>query len=1245
MKNRLQTVFPYVLVLLAACWLYSLSVIIDRYWLKYASYESLTENFQEKLKDKEKSFFDFVNEEQQLLQQISSGKYALSQTSVIEEQPFYLFMYRSNQLDARPFYWSTNQVEPPQWVPQVAETGKLLRYGNGYYEVLRKRVQLGNEDIEIIGLILLYREYFIDNARLHKGFPGFKPMDGRLLFSTTPTNYVIENVKNEALFYLQPALNEPLKYFSVATLLVQLLTMAILIMMVSRIASAIIQKGFALWGFLFFVSCFVGLWFSIRFAGVPINLDQFSWLEKSETLSLPPAGLLDLLQNSLFVFWLGVFLTLQSQKVGQLLTGLNYKLKALIAVILVAATIAIHFAVVEKLCSLYLSSAVAFDFNNFFSLDYTTVLAFLVLFLMLLAHLMLARFFARSLLFITAGNIRFVLLALLAGGLLTLSVGWFLQFKIQLLFSMLWLIVFAWFICRYPKPAFPLSTVRVVSWLFIYSLSVGGLLSNLSAERLRNRLGDIGKTLLMQNDETSDYLVRFASGGIRRLDWNAIIEQCKDSASSASIRDSLTKKYFSGYLQKFDTRFYFFDAARQPVNNPGKESYESLLTLFQNNKKEEGYPWVASFEEAFDRFGYIMTFEVTSANSTENTGHVFVVTRSEVMRNAMLAPELFRQIQDFAVDLPPGFSYAWYKNNQLIDQYRNYPFPSVLPAKGPQQQSVWLQEKTDAYETWMNAGTNSILAVAGQRNVWIGLVSLVAYMFGAFLVLFILLRAVGGFLQNKVFFVQVFRPVVLTIQAQIRLTIIAILGLSFIIVAYITISFFINQYTKTNEERLAKSAASVSAELAQQLPGDVLNYDPAGQQNVVAAPLQQISENLDVDVSLYNASGVLIASTQNVLFVKEVISERMNPSVYYQLTRGQVHRHLENETIGNLEYSSIYQPVRNSFGGLMGYLQIPYFATQNELKQEISNFVVILINIIAFVFLISGGLALLISGSITRSFAIIADRMNQIRLSEKNERIEWSGKNEIGTLVEQYNKMVDQLESSAARLAQNERELAWREMARQVAHEIKNPLTPMKLSLQFLQKAIKEKSADVPQISERVATNLVSQIDHLAKIAFEFSQFANIGQVKATEFDLHAVLKDLVMLYETQDNLSISWEPIELPVVINADKTQMNRLFTNLLQNASESAGGNYSVHVCITESLRGDKILLEVADNGPGIAAEVQARIFMPNFTTKSSGTGLGLAICKAIVEKAGGNIWFKTKYQTDGTGTAFYVELPLAG
>lgn len=1240
-KPLQSSILVNIIWLLAACWMYSLSIIIDNFWNKYGSYESLSEDYQQALAKKEAAFFSFIAEEGELITKIVRGKHQLDDVRELNKNPFHLFLYSNTNKGAHPFFWSTNEIEPPDWVAQFAEPGSILHYGNGYYEVLRKSVQVNNKSFEIVGLILLYREYFIDNARLHKGFPGFKKFENRLLFSTASTPYPILGISKEPLFYFQPALDQPIKLFSLAAFLVQVIATVMIIMLVSRMAAAIIDKGKPFSGFTFFFVCFVALWFCIRTFGVPISLEQFSWLEQSDTLSLAPTGLLRLLQNALFVFWLGIFFTVQAQQVGAMLTGLNYRLKAFIAFMLVAATITVHFGVVEKLCSLYLSSAVAFDFNNFFSLNYTTVIAFLVLFLMVLAHLMLVRFFARSLLFITAGNIRFVLLVVLAGGLLTLTIGWFLQFKIQLLFSMLWLMVFTWFICRYPKPAFPISSGRIIVWLFVYSLSIGALLSNLSEERLRTRLKDISKTLLMQNDQTSDYLVRFASGGIRRLDWNGIIERCRDSSNSKSIRDSLASKYFSGYLDRFETSFYFFNGERKAINNPGAETFESLNTLFQSNAKEEGYPWVASFEEAFDQFGYIIRFDVSNVESTTNTAYVFVVVRSVVLRNALLAPELFRQIQDFAVDLPPGFSYAWYKNNQLADQYRNYPFPSVVAQKDKNKQSSWVVEKDDAFETWVSAGSNSKLVVAGQRNILIGLVSLVAYMFGAFLVLFIILRGMGGAMQNRIFHVPVFRQVVLTIQAQIRATIVTILGLSFIIVAYITISFFINQYRKSNEERLAKSAASVSAELAQQLPGDLLNYDPVGRQNIVSLQLQDVANNLDVDISLFDSSGLLIASTQHVLFLKEVISERMNPIVYYQLTRGQVHRHLEVETIGNLSYNSIYQPVRNEFGALMGYLQIPYFATQNELQQEISNFVVILINIIAFVFLISGGLALLISGSITKSFAIISDRMNQIRLSEKNERIEWSGKNEIGTLVEQYNKMVDQLESSAAKLAQNERELAWREMARQVAHEIKNPLTPMKLSLQFLQKAHKENHPDVGAISERVAINLVSQIDHLSKIAFEFSQFANIGNTKATEFDLHSVLSDLVLLYETQDNFNLHWEKIAEPIMVFADRTQMNRLFTNLLQNASEAVI-DQSIEIRIIESIRGNRILIEITDNGPGIPADIQQRIFMPNFTTKSSGTGLGLAICKAIVEKAGGNIWFKT---TVNEGTSFFVELPLSG
>jgi signal transduction histidine kinase len=1225
--------------LMAAAWVFSLAVIVENYHTRKNSFEQIVSDYQYRLQQKEAAFFRFVENNVSLVERAAGNQSSQQDLALAEAQPFAFFVYGRNASQG-PLFWNTNQVAPAPWVRSVGETGQMFKYGNGYYEVLQKTVRVGNAQANVVGLVLLYREYFINNSRLQKSFPDFRGMESRLIFNTAAGTYKISNALGEPFFYLEPALNQPVRMFSWVALLLQFISLLLLIVCVSSISNSFIRRDDLMAGFMAFAVGFTLIWFSVREIGFPINLDRLAWLERSDTLALPPVGLLRLLQNALFVFWLGVFVTTQAQRVGKLLTGLNYVVKAFIALILVAAATTTHFAVVEKLCLMYLSSTVAFDFNNFFSLDYTTGIAFLVLFMMVLAHLMLIRFFARSLLYITAGNVKFVMIAMLAGGLLSLSASWFLTYKLQLLFSLIWLIGLVWFICRYPRAAFPISSGRIVVWLFMYSLSIGVLLSNLSSERIKNRLYDIGKKLLMQNDQTSDYLIRFASGGIRKIDWINAMNRSRDSATGVSLRDSLVNRHFGGYLDRFVTRIYFFDEKKEAINNPGEEGFETLNTLFENSTRDEGFPWVASFEESFDRFGYIMHFMPRDADGFETDKHVFVVVRSVVQRNILLAPELFRQIQDFAVDLPPGFSYAWYRNNRLVEQYRNYPFPSVIQYDESKRQNFWLKETDNAYETWLDAGERAVLVVAGNRNLWLALVSMVAYMFVAFLALFITVRLIGGLLQGKLFSTEVFRPLSLTIGTQIRITIVSILGVSFVIVAYITISFFINQYNKTNEERLSKNAAASATELSQLLPGTLSAYGPEERRVLTEKQLQQVARNLNIDINLFDTTGTLLGSTQGVLFLKEVISPQINPEAFYKLTKGGVYRYLKSETIGNLNYKSIYQPVRSTQGMLLGFLQIPYFATQNELEQEISNFVVILINIIAFVFLISGGLALIISGTITRSFAVVAEKMNHIRLSEKNERIEWTAKNEIGTLVEQYNRMVDQLELSAARLAQNERELAWREMARQVAHEIKNPLTPMKLSLQFLQKAIKENNGNVGEISARVAGNLVSQIDHLSKIAYEFSQFANLGNTNEEAFDLHDVLRELNFLYQSQEGLVLHWHKTEGKLMVMADKTQLNRLFTNLIKNATEAIPSDRVATIHVIEKIKDHSVVLEIRDNGDGIPAEIQPKLFTPNFTTKSSGTGLGLAICKGIVEKARGNIWFITN---PGRGTSFFVELPL--
>jgi two-component system nitrogen regulation sensor histidine kinase NtrY len=268
--------------------------------------------------------------------------------------------------------------------------------------------------------------------------------------------------------------------------------------------------------------------------------------------------------------------------------------------------------------------------------------------------------------------------------------------------------------------------------------------------------------------------------------------------------------------------------------------------------------------------------------------------------------------------------------------------------------------------------------------------------------------------------------------------------------------------------------------------------------------------------------------------------------------------------------------------------------------------------------------------------------MKEVNLGKHNEAIEWKRNDEIGDLVKEYNKMVAKLDESAVILAKSERETAWREMARQVAHEIKNPLTPMKLSLQYLQRAIKNKAHNVNELSENVAQTLVEQIEHLNQIASEFSQFANIGNPKIEKFDLNELLKSVIQLYTTGDEAKIEWEVRNDKIMIEADKTQINRLFTNLIQNALQAVPENKLAAIKISSGFSNDvNAVITVKDNGTGIPEQVQSKIFTPNFTTKTSGTGLGLAMCKGIIEQAKGEIWFETKL---GEGTTFYVQLPVA-
>jgi nitrogen fixation/metabolism regulation signal transduction histidine kinase len=237
--------------------------------------------------------------------------------------------------------------------------------------------------------------------------------------------------------------------------------------------------------------------------------------------------------------------------------------------------------------------------------------------------------------------------------------------------------------------------------------------------------------------------------------------------------------------------------------------------------------------------------------------------------------------------------------------------------------------------------------------------------------------------------------------------------------------------------------------------------------------------------------------------------------------------------------------------------------------------------------------------------------------------------------------MIAALEHSAQKLAQSERESAWREMAKQVAHEIKNPLTPLKLGLQLLEKSWKDKDPKFDQKFERFSKSFVEQIESLSSIASEFSAFAKMPDTRIERIDIFGVLTQAVVVFKQMDNIRILYRAPEEPFYINADRDQLLRSFNNLLKNAIEAIPQGNQGLIEIGHLITGKSILLHIKDNGNGIPDHLRDKIFMPNFTTKSSGTGLGLAFVKNSIENAGGKVWFET---AAGEGTTFFISLPEA-
>ncbi len=467
-----------------------------------------------------------------------------------------------------------------------------------------------------------------------------------------------------------------------------------------------------------------------------------------------------------------------------------------------------------------------------------------------------------------------------------------------------------------------------------------------------------------------------------------------------------------------------------------------------------------------------------------------------------------------------------------------------------------------------------------------------------------------------------------SLRGRLQFSVIGILLGSFLLIGLVTITF-IRRDARDNQRRaLVRSAELIRRELSATLTAD---------SSQAAAVLARIARRHGRTLDLYRADGRLLASSNQLIYDAGLRPPRIPARALNRLQSRRTDLEVTYERLNGQSFLNLYLPLPVE---PRRYLGLPSPPAERQPEDRAFGLLSQILIVYVFLLLLAGVIAIAVARSITHPLTQLGEKLRTLRLG-RNEPLEWRGQDEVAQLIAAYNRMINQLEENTEQLKRSEREGAWREMAQQVAHEIKNPLTPMKLSLQHLQRAYEADPGRARDLLRRTGRNLIEQIDGLARIASEFSTFAKLPEARPESVPLNDLLTSTGELFRRQftrpDALRLQLP--EQPLLVRADRTYLQRILNNLLQNARQAVPEDRRPQLELGLRSEGDQVSFWVRDNGAGIPEGLQGRIFEPKFTTKSSGAGLGLAMCKSMVEQMDGRIWFETKADT---GTVFWVALP---
>lgn len=882
--------------------------------------------------------------------------------------------------------------------------------------------------------------------------------------------------------------------------------------------------------------------------------------------------------------------------------------------------------VAHSVKTLVLDSSISFQLFNLLSLNTYSFIGLLCIIFLLFTHFLLSSIVIKIIVGLRLPVIAFVVHC----------IAWLLVFVLlanlvdnaeiyiaAALWSTAWLFVFLFI---HQEIITKRRTSEILIVIALYSSFSTYLFSNLFEVRERNLRKLVAEMLLQEHDYFAENNFETTYKEIEQdttLNNMLLSVRITNPESVRIIKERLFSMYLAQYLSNYNAAIYFygFDADSDYVL--AKDKYFLSKNTFGKLK-------LCADSSGYNSYVSLLYTDKATPIAIEFKPRIY---ESENLYSRLLADNyLATKVSE------EGFSYAIYRNKKLLVGRGDYSYPLFWPSgldfKGEKERFI---DAEDWEHNILKGSNNRRVIITVKQESLFEPIALFSYLFTVFLLFVAIVQLLFGNYKFSFNIKTWFSPVARTFKSRINYAMLSIIIVSFVAIGYITVSFFSAQNNINMSEKAAKKEEAVISSLNFTL-NKLNKFTQPFNEDVILNDLKRSAYANNVEVNFFDTLGNLIYTSQPPLFERGIISYKINPAAFLKLIFTNEEQLNIQEQIGTFSYQSAYYKLRNK-GKLLGFVAFPDYETKLNSSDEIDSFLIALMNVYVFLLLIAILIAYFISNSVTKPLNYIAQKMQMVSLENPNQPIVWSRDDEIGVLVKQYNRMIRELENSAEQLARTEREGAWREMAKQIAHEIKNPLTPMKLSIQYLQKAINENNPRITELAEKVTKTLVEQIDNLSAIATSFSTFAKMPKGQNEAVDLSNMLRGICDLFSKEENVTINFNlQVENPIVF-ADRNQLLSVFNNLVKNGIQSVPEEKEPQINVSIIEKHEMLQVEITDNGIGISEENYTKVFVPNFTTKSSGTGLGLAIALQIIEGSGGVIWFESEV---GKGTTFFVVLP---